>query len=165
MFFTGPTATRAQNAPAPAASSSGLTLEQILVDAKQPTAWNGPHWKVHDDRDAACKEAYPSFDHAISVQELAGGPVKAIHVTAYLQTAAPKTAELDLRQRVLKVWKGEFRTGACQILWAEGTWWSIKADVEFADGRHGSLLTDGVHVRLQAHDGKIWYFRLLPAAQ
>jgi hypothetical protein len=165
MFFTDQTATRAQTTPAPAAPSSGLTLDQIFVDAKKPTAWNDPHWKIQDDRDAACTEARPYFDHAISVQELASGPAKAIHVTAYLSTAAPKTAELDLRQRVLKVWKGEFRAGACQILWSEGAVWSIKADIEFGDGKRGSLLTDGVHVRLQAHDGKIWYFRLLPAAQ
>jgi hypothetical protein len=51
------------------------------------------------------------------------------------------------------------------IVWDEGTWWSIESAVEFEDGKKGLLITDGLHVALRDHDGKNWFFRLLPAAQ
>jgi len=165
VFFTGAAAARAQTKPEKASPSSGLTLDQIFVDAKKPTAWNDPVWEINEDHNSSCKENRPSSGHAVSVHDLAGAPVKAIHVTAYqLSPSASKSAESEIRERVLKVWYGQFSGASCGIEWSEAAFWSIKADVEFVDSNRGSLLTYGIHVRLQTHDGNIWYFRLLPAA-
>ncbi|HMD39606.1 MAG TPA: hypothetical protein VKH15_10005 [Candidatus Acidoferrum sp.] len=43
--------------------------------------------------------------------------------------------------------------------------WSIESILVFEDGKQGVLITDGSHVALKDHDGKSWFFRLLPAAQ
>jgi len=71
----------------------------------------------------------------------------------------------ERRTSVKTVWQGEFQTASCFINWDEEASWSIEAVAEFYDGRQSELITDGSHVALQDHDGKSWFFRLLPAAQ
>ncbi len=156
----------AQNAPSISRPATELTLSQIVVDARQPTEWNDPQWNIRDISDPGCNGSYRTFEHDISLQDLAGHAVKTIHVTSYrLFPSAPSNRQKDIRQRVLEVWLGKFRTAFRQLPWAEMTSWSINAIVEFDDGKRGSLLTDGTHVRLLDHDGKFWFLRLLPAAQ
>jgi hypothetical protein len=156
----------AQDAPTSFRPTVVFTLNQVFVDARQPTVWNDPQWNIREVPNPACNGGYRASEHDISLQELAGHSVKAIHVTAYrLNASAPSKDRKDIRQQVLDVWLGKFRTAFCQISWAENTNWSINASVEFDDGKRGALLTDGSHVRLLDHDGKFWFLRLLPAAQ
>ena len=71
----------------------------------------------------------------------------------------------ELRNLVEKVWQGQFHSAACQINWAEFTFWSIEALAESEDGNQAELITDGSHVAVRDHDGSSWFLRLLPAAQ
>jgi hypothetical protein len=156
----------AQNAPSTSQPTAVLPLSQIFVDSQKPTDWNDPQWKIREVPNPGCNGGYKTSDQDVSLQELAGHAVKAIHVTAYrLNANVPRKEPKDIRQQVLDVWLGKFRTAFCQIAWAESTNWSINATVEFDDGKRGSLLTDGSHVRLLDHEGKFWFLRLLPAAQ
>jgi len=95
-----------------------------------------------------------------SVADSMGGRVKTIRV---LRFATP--ANISPRDVVRKVWNGKFETSTCYVDWAEMTFWTLEARVEFQDGRQGLLITDGMHVVLQDHDGMTWFLRLLPAAQ
>ena len=156
----------AQNPSSPNRAATDLTLSQIVVDARQPTDWNDPQWNIRDIPDPGCNGSSRNFGHDISLQELASRTVKTIHVTSYrLFPGAPSKKQTDIRQRVREVWLGKFQTAYCQLPWAEMASWSINATVEFDDGKRGSLLTDGTHVRLLDHDAKLWFLRLLPAAQ
>lgn len=87
--------------------------------------------------------------------------IRVVRFTGPRNSAAYK----DLRNSVTKVWKGEFQSADCYIAWDEFTLWSVEAVVDFNDGKQSELITDGMHVALQDHNGKSWFFRLLPAAQ
>jgi hypothetical protein len=104
------------------------------------------------------------FNSPLSVGESLGEPVNAIRVIGF----APKSSRQKLSQlgeTVLGVWNGKFQSSACFIPWAEVTFWSIEARLEFANGKRGLLITDGMHVALREPDGTTSFFRLLPAAQ
>ncbi len=166
MLLASVPACCAQNASSTFPPTTGPTLSQIFVDPREPTDWNDPQWNIREAPDPGCNGAYRTSQRDVSLQELAGHPVKTIRVTAYrLNANTPSQKQTDIRQQVLEVWSGKFRTAFCQIAWAEKTNWSINATVEFDDGKRGSLLTDGWHVRLLDHDGKFRFLRLLPAAQ
>jgi hypothetical protein len=98
------------------------------------------------------------------VGDFVGAKVKALRVLHYARQRKPPKAK-EIKTFVRKVWQGSFQGAACGILWDEGAWWSIESAVEFEDGRQGLLVTDGTHVALRDHEGKNWFFRLLPAAQ
>jgi len=113
---------------------------------------------------AGCGGGYRILEHPTAVGEFEGENVKAIRVVRFArsQTSQPRK---ELQQNFLKVWQGKFQAVYCYLPWDELALWSIEAEVEFQDGKRGTLITDGMHVALQDHDGKGWYFRLLPAAQ
>jgi hypothetical protein len=116
---------------------------------------------------ASCNGGYHYLEHPTTVEDFVGGKVKAIRVlrTAPLRPwGKPPTAD-EIRQRVRRVWEGKFQAAFCQLAWAEPTFWSIEATLEFEDGKRSPLITDGVHVALQNHDGKTSFFRLFPDAQ
>jgi hypothetical protein len=99
----------------------------------------------------------------ISLGELAGGKLKAIHVVrAERYKGAPAPRAEQVRTNVEKVWLRRFGWMACQIGWSEGmTWsgWLVEAELEFEDGKKGLLITDGLHVALQDHEGHNWFLR------
>lgn len=84
-----------------------------------------------------------------------GGKVKTISVlrTAPFRPFAKPPTQDETRQKLKRVWQGKFQQFACQIDWAEGTFWSIEAVVEFGDGKRSPVVTGGVHVALQDHNG------------
>jgi hypothetical protein len=110
------------------------------------------------------------FEFNVDVASLAGAPALGIRVTALrpLPTTANRSEEelwSEAVETILKVWAGEFRSAGAEIGWQEGAFWSISAVINYANGRQGSLLTDGVHVKLKDSQGRDWFLRLLPAAQ
>jgi hypothetical protein len=116
---------------------------------------------------ASCNGGYHYLERPTTVGDFVGGKVKSIRVlrTAPLRPGTtPPTAD-ETRQKLRRVWQGKFRAAFCQIAWAEFTFWSIEAVLEFEDGKRSPLITDGVHVALQDHNGNSVFFRLFPAAQ
>jgi hypothetical protein len=114
--------------------------------------------------DTPCGGRYQYLDHPTTVGQFQEGKVRAIQVVYFAGWKnAPK--EEELRDLVRRVWQGKFRSVSCQINWAEGNLWTIEAVLEFDDGVRGELITDGSHVAMQGHDGKSYFFRLLPTAQ
>jgi hypothetical protein len=100
----------------------------------------------------------------ISVEAIAGAKVKRIVVGHIDQSQTPIRPE-QIQNIVERVWTGTFQTRSCHILWAEATFWTLQAELEFEDGSVGLLLTDGHHVALRDRNGNNWFLRLLPAAQ
>jgi len=117
--------------------------------------------------ESPCRASFPYSQVPVTVANFVGGKVKTIKVTHVLGAARQKRPpkQEELANTLRKVWLGQFQSAACRILWAEGGTWSIDADLLFEDGKQGTLITDGVHVAIQDHDGNAWFFRLLPAAQ
>ena len=111
-----------------------------------------------------CGGGYSILEHPTTVGEFEGENVKSIRVIRFANSQASLTKK-QLQNELLKVWLGKFQTVYCYLPWDEVALWSIEAKIEFEDGKWSALITDGVHVALQDHDGKGWYFRLLPAAQ
>jgi hypothetical protein len=74
----------------------------------------------------------------------------------------PNTTPVQIRELLRKVWLGTFSSASCGIDWAEGTYWTVEATIEFDDGKQCSLLTDGGHVRVRDRSGEYWYMRLSP---
>jgi hypothetical protein len=101
------------------------------------------------------------------VGDFVGGNVKSIRVlrTAPFRPGTKPPTPDEVRQRLKAVWQRKFQVAFCQIAWAEMTFWSVAAVVEFEDGKQSPLITDGVHVALQNYNGNSAFFRLLPAAQ
>jgi hypothetical protein len=116
---------------------------------------------------ASCNGSYHYVEHPTTVGDFVSGKVKSIRVlrTARLRPGTtPPTAD-ETRQKLKRVWRGKFQAAFCHIAWAERTFWSIEAVVEFEDGKRSTLITDGVHVAVQDHNGTSAFFRLFPAAQ
>jgi hypothetical protein len=160
-----------------------LQLEQIIIEPQKPTnermgipltppspghvnsrafvelppCWSGPSL----DRRAEWEEL-PTvyfFDRYLSIESFVGGKVKWIHVVRY----DPKLTSVQIREEVQRVWLGVFWDASSYLGWAEGTIWNIEVSVEYEDGKRSSLITDGVHVRVQDREGKYWFIRLWPA--
>jgi len=100
----------------------------------------------------------------MTVAQFVGGKVKTIRVVRFAEPRNTPTHR-ELRDAVRKVWEGKFQGVSCQIGWDEGTFWTIEAVVEFEDGKRGELITDGVHVAMQDHNGNSWFLRFLPSTQ
>ena len=160
-----------------------LKLRQIVIEAREPAAFDDLIWKTSENAPALCKTS--SFDHAsvndrekwdsassvsfdrnVTVESFVGGKVKSIRVTGFRLFQAktiPLPTPLEIKQEVRNVWLGRFRNATCQIGWAEGEMWSFKAIIEFDGGSAGSLMSDGSHVQVQDRNGKYWFCRLRPA--
>lgn len=146
---------------------SDANVPSIVVDSMVASDYPELIKAANSLEKPSCNGGYRYLDHPRTVGEFVGGAVKTIRV---LRTAPfrPGTKPLtvgETRQRVKRVWQGKFQVPSCQIDWAEYTFWSIEAVVEFEDGRRSPLITDGVHVALKDHDGNSAFFRLFPAAQ
>jgi hypothetical protein len=100
----------------------------------------------------------------VTLRDFVGGSVKDIRVIRALSFNHAPVSE-DFGAMVQKVWEGAFQFTSCHIPWDEGETWRIEAAIEFEDGKRSLLITDGMHVAVQDHNGKVWFFRLLPAAQ
>ena len=95
-----------------------------------------------------------------SLEELAGAKVKRIQVVraeTYKISPAPKPEQV--RMAIEKVWSRKFESMGCQIEWDEAVMWTVEAELEFEDGKKGTLITDGWHVAIQDHDGHNWFVR------
>jgi hypothetical protein len=112
----------------------------------------------------SCNGYYRYLAHPTSVADFVGGLVKDIRIVRFSPERNAPTNE-ELRGIVGEVWQGKFQTASCFIDWAEPTFWSLEAIVEFYDGTTSEIVTDGGHVAFQDRDGHGWFVSLLPAAQ
>jgi hypothetical protein len=157
LWACGGLTAHAQN---PAKSENALP--KILVDDVKRDGVGELNESLKAIEQPTCTNSRSGY---LTVSDLVGGKVNVIRVTHTLwRLRNPPTAE-DLKETVREVWQRKFQGADCRILWSEMVFWSIKAVVEFDDGKKSVLLTDGTHVALQDHDGKGWFFRLLPAAR
>jgi hypothetical protein len=110
---------------------------------------------------STCGSATSSM--SLTTEDLAGGKVKAIRVLRAVRWGKPPKPK-ELRTIMEKVWEGRVPGAACGILWDEVSLWSVEAALEFQDGKRGLLVTDGSHIALKDHDGRIWFTRLASEA-
>jgi hypothetical protein len=94
--------------------------------------------------------------------KLAGGKVKAIRVLRVAQANKAAKAD-DIRLLLWSVWSGQIEESFCGPVWQEMAFWSIESELEFDDGKKGLLITDGGHVAMKDHDGRVWFTRIMPA--
>ena len=145
--------------------SAGLTLDQITIDPIAPryplTGFES--LTLENPPGATSRPQDPCFldmGQYTTIERFLGGQAKFIRVVAGLSTSQPA----EIRARVLESWSGVFRYAACQPMWSEGANFSIKAYVEYEDGKHSTLLMgDGIHVQLRDREGKDWSLRLWPS--
>jgi hypothetical protein len=144
---------------------SGTNLPPIVVDSVVASDY-GELRNVADRLEKGPCNGHYGYLEPTTVSDYVGGSVKAIRLlrSAPLMAANRLSAD-ELQQKVRLVWHGKFRSVSCRPMWAEGNFWSIEAVVEFEDGKRSPLITDGVHVALQDHNGNSAFFRLFPAAQ
>jgi hypothetical protein len=140
--------------PSPAWPSANGVGSNASVEF--PQCWSGPTLDRRGEWESLCEV---SFNQFLSIEDFVGGKVKRIRVVRY----GPRLTTDQIKEEVRKVWLGQFHYATCQIEWAEGTMWNIRATVEYADGKKSSLLTDGLHVQVQDREGKYWYMREWPA--
>jgi len=144
--------------------SPETTSPTIVVGSIMVSDFSELSRKVKILDDASCNGGSRYLEHPTTVQEFIGVKVTTIRVVNSAPRSNPPTAE-EVQKILRRVWQGKFQSSFCQIVWSEPTFWSIESIVEFEDGKQSLLITDGVHVALQDHDGKNWFFRLFPAAQ
>lgn len=145
-------------------AKSETTSPTILVNSMMASDFAELGRTVKTLEGASCKGGYRYLEHPTTVGDFVGGKVKTIRVVRSAARKSPPTAE-EVLKSLRMVWQGKFQVAFCQLPWAEPTNWSIESIMEFEDGKRSALITDGVHVALQNHDGKTWFFRLFPAAQ
>jgi hypothetical protein len=147
--------------------TSDANLPAIAVDSLTVGDYGELAKAVNGLEKASCNGGYHYLEQPKAVGEFVGGRVKTIRVlrTAPFRPGIKPLTLDETRQEVKRVWQGKFKAAFCQIAWAEATFWSVQAVVEFDDGKRSPLITDGVHVALQDHDGNSAFFRLFPAAQ
>lgn len=147
--------------------ASDVNLPAIIVDSPPASDYGEMTKAARGLENPVCNGGYHFLEHSTTVGEFVGGKVKTLRVlrTAPFRPFAKPPALDEARQKLKRVWQGKFQQFACQIDWAEGTFWSIEALMEFGDGKRSPLITDGVHVALQDHNGNSAFFRLFPAAQ
>lgn len=160
------------------AVKSDFTLDKILVAS--PTAWHAPSVDLKPyTSQTAQKPCFASFETYTTVEAFVGSGAKAIHILRLPLlparfsdgSAVPIAAKPDdIRVLVQSVWLGFFRSASCNRPWTEGApptqveHWPIEADVEYRDGRHAVLRTDGIHVHVTDREGRNWFIRIWPAA-
>jgi hypothetical protein len=143
-----------QSSTSPQAAAPGF-----VIDSTVSTQAEELRRDVEGLNDVKCDGHSIYLESPTTIGAFMGFPAKFVRVTRYAQTIE-SPAGTKPRQILEKVWGGRFRSASCQIAWAEFTSWSIEAVVEFQDGKRGRLITDGFHVALQDHAGKIWFIRL-----
>lgn len=176
-----PISPKTRQEPTSARLIGDLQLEQIIIEPQEPgrqrvgipltppspspnssffvelpPCWSGPSLDRRAEWEALTT-VY--FDHYLSIESFVGGKVKWIHVVRY----DPRLTPSQIQEEVQKVWLGVFWTSSSYLGWAEGSMWNIETSVEYEDGKRSSLLTDGLHVRVQDREGKHWFIRLWPA--
>lgn len=138
----------------------------ILVDSREApsesarTELKKKVMSKNDFRECAAGDHGPYFSKPISVGQFMGQRVKTIRVVRFAPIVLKPSP--SAREIVRRVWTGTFNGATCYIDWAEGSGWSLEAEVEFEDGRHGGFISDGWHVMLQDHAGKTWFLRIDP---
>jgi len=147
--------------------ASDANLPAIIVDSPAASKYGEMTKAARELENPVCNGGYHFLEHSTTVGDFVGGKVKTIRVlrTAPFRPLAKPPTQDETRQKLKRVWQGKFQQFACQIDWAEGTFWSIEAVVEFGDGKRSPVVTDGVHVALQDHNGNSAFLRLFPAAQ
>jgi hypothetical protein len=151
---------QAQNPAKPGSDSFPILVGSATVADNRELAA-----QVKTMEGVSCGDTSRRVSQPTALKDFVGGRVKTIRVVHYARERNI-SKPVRLRALVSKVWQGSFLDQpACGIVWDEGTWWSIESTVEFEDGKRGLLITDGSHVALRDHDGRNWFFRLLPAAQ
>jgi hypothetical protein len=121
-----------------------------------PQCWSGPTLARREEWEGLCEV---SFNQFFSMEDFVGGKIKTIRVISH----DPRLTSDQIKEEVRKVWLGIFHYATCQIEWAEGSMWNIRATVEYEDGKKSTILTDGLHVQVQDREGKYWYMREWPA--
>ena len=146
---------------------SDVNLPTIVVDSMVVTDHRDLIRAANSLESASCNGGYHYLERPTTVGDFVGGKVKSIRVlrTAPFRPGTKPPTPDEVRQRLKTVWQRTFQVAFCQIAWAEMTFWSVAAVVEFEDGKQSPLITDGVHVALQNYNGNSAFFRLLPAAQ
>jgi hypothetical protein len=146
---------------------SDANMPSIIVDSAMVTDYGELRKAADGLQHPSCNGGYRYLEHPTTVADFVGGKVKAIRVlhTTPLRPGTKPPVPEETRQKLKRVWQGKFQAPSCQIDWAEMTFWSIEAVIEFEDGKRSPLITDGVHVALQDHSGNSAFFRLFPAAQ
>jgi hypothetical protein len=143
---------------------SEADLPIIVLDSATVADYGEFSARVESLERATCNGPSRHFEKPMVVKDFVGAKVRTIRVIRYLRMSeAPKPYEI--RKLIRNVWDGSFQSAACGIFWSEGGAWSIECALEFQDGKQGLLITDGVHIALRDHEGKNWFFRLLPAGQ
>src|SRR5215475_7201232 len=97
------------------------------------------------------------FGRYLSIESFVGGNVKLIRVVRYGSLFTPNLTPSQIKDEIRRVWFGRFHRATCSIDWAEMNLWNIEAVVEFEDGKHTALLTDGGHVEVEDREGKQWF--------
>jgi hypothetical protein len=143
---------------------SEADLPNIVLNSATVADYGEFNARVKSLERATCNDPSRSFEKPMVVKDFVGAKVRTIRVIHYLRQREPPKPD-EIRQLVRKVWDGSFQSADCGILWSEGGAWSIEFALKFQDGKQGLLITDGVHVALRDHEGKNWFFRLLPAGQ
>lgn len=149
---------------APSRAYSDAALPKVVVASATAADYSEFNAQVKALERTTCDGPSRYFEKPMVVENFVGANVRSIRVIHFSpQNKPPKSDEI--RKVVKSVWQGSLQSASCGILWAEGVLWSIECTLEFKDGKRGVLITDGVHVALRDHEGKNWFFRLLPAAQ
>ena len=145
------------------ACQSSDASPKIIVDSVVAVDYGVLDAKVKSLNTYPCRDARRP-DQPVTTARLTNGKLKSIRAMRATRLPQLLTAE-GIRDLINKVWTGNFQNASCSIDWAEATFWSVESVLEFEDGKTGLLITDGSHVALQDHDGNVWFFRMLPAAQ
>jgi hypothetical protein len=145
-------------------ANTASALPIIVVSSARSTDYTSMAAFANRMNHGPCNARPVYSQQPISVEAIAGAKVKRIVIEHIDQDKTPIRLE-QIEDTVKRVWTGTFQTRACHIMWAEGMFWSLQAELEFEDGGVGLLLTDGHHVALRDRGGNNWFLRLLPDAQ
>jgi hypothetical protein len=151
----------------PAFAPDKMTANDIVKDAAFVWVSRESFMKLGN---SLFEQSTPSLKGGISdhvcAASLAGAPVLRIRVTALRMLPEPsKHAETEqwseAVDKIFKVCTAESEADG-NVFWQEYTEWSISAVIEYANGREGYLLTDGIHSKFQDTLGYHWYLYTPP---
>lgn len=150
--------------------TSDLKQAQILVDPR--LIQNGPPKGTMKPIEVpripssgfAQLDSAASFERYQTVEAFLGGKVRTIRVVDV--RAFPGRSHSDaaeIQSRIMEVWLGVFRHADGALPWSEPNCWNLSATVEFVDGSHAAIMTDGTHVQVVDREGRSWFIRLWPS--
>ncbi len=103
----------------------------------------------------------------MALAKLAGSKVVKIRILnagpGLLHPEAPIL--VTAHEEIEKVWNGVIWEASTYPGWSEFSAWNVYAAVDYTDGSHGVLLTDGWHIAIKASSGQVWFTRLAPIPQ